>query len=77
VILHGGGATPFGQHFSFATPSVPLLECYISTPPGVPVEQGWRIPGTPLPKDGWLVPSDAPGFGLDVPQEWLSPFFSR
>jgi L-alanine-DL-glutamate epimerase-like enolase superfamily enzyme len=28
----------------------------------------------PVPKDGWLVPSDAPGFGLDIKAEWIEPW---
>ena len=73
VMLHGGGNTAYGQHFSFATPSVPWLECFVGTPPGVPLEEAWRLPGQAIPKDGWLVPSDAPGFGLEIPETWLSP----
>jgi L-rhamnonate dehydratase len=75
VILHGGGNSAFGQHFSYATPSVPWLECFVGTPPGVPLEEGWRLPGQAIPKDGWLVPTDAPGFGLEIPEAWLAPFF--
>ena len=74
VILHGGGNTVFGQHFSCAMPSVPWLECFVGTPPGVPLEEAWRLPGQAVPKDGWLVPSDAPGFGLEIAEEWLEPF---
>ena len=29
------------------------------------------LPGTAVIKDGYLVPSDAPGFGLEVTKEWL------
>lgn len=76
VILHGGGNTAPGQHFSFATPNVPWLECFVGTPPGVPLEQGWRLPGQAIPVDGWLVPNDAPGFGLEIPRDWFEPFFS-
>jgi len=68
VMLHGGGNGPCGQHFSFATPSVPWLECFIGTPPGVPLEETWGLPGQAVPKDGWLVPNDAPGFGLELPR---------
>lgn len=75
VILHAGGNQPFGHHFSLATSSVPWLECFVATPPGVPLEEGWRLPGQPVPQDGWLVPSDAPGFGLEIPEAWLTPFF--
>ncbi len=76
VILHAGGNSAFGQHFSYATPAVPWIECFVGTPPGVPLEEAWRLPGQAAPQDGWLVPSDAPGFGLEIPEEWLAPFFS-
>ncbi len=75
VILHAGGNNPFGQHFSVATPSVPMLECFVGTPPGVPLEEGWRLPGQAIPQDGYLTPSNAPGFGLEIPNDWFSPFF--
>ena len=75
VILHAGGNTVFGQHFSFATPSVPWCECFVGTDPGVPLEHGWRLPGQAVPKDGWLTPSDSPGFGLEIKEEWLEPFW--
>jgi L-rhamnonate dehydratase len=75
VLLHGGGNTPFGQHFTYATPSSPWLECFVGPPPGVPLEEGWALPGQAIPRDGWLVPSDAPGFGLEIAEEWLTPFF--
>ena len=74
VIIHGGGNNVFGQHFSSAKPSIPWLECFVGTPPGVPLEEGWGLPGQAIPKDGWLTPSDAPGFGLEIPAEWLTPF---
>jgi len=76
VMLHGGGNTPFGQHFSYATPAVPWLECFVGTPPGVPLAEGWGLPGQAIPQDGWLVPSDAPGFGLELQDAWLTPFFA-
>lgn len=76
VILHGGGNTVFGQHFSYATACVPWLECFVGTAPGVPLEEAWRLPGQAIPQDGYLVPSDAPGFGLEIPEEWLTPFFA-
>lgn len=76
VILHGGGNTAFGQHFSFATPSVPWLECFVGTPPGVVLSDDWTLPGQASPRDGWLTPNNAPGFGLEIPPDWLSPFFA-
>lgn len=75
VMLHAGGNTAFGQHFSYATPAVPWLECFVATPPGVPLAEAWTLPGQAQPQDGYLVPSDAPGFGLEIPETWLSPFF--
>ncbi len=77
VILHGGGNTAFGQHFSYATPSVPWCEYFVGTPPGVPLVESRHLPGEAVPKDGWLVPSDAPGFGLEISEEWLTPFFGN
>jgi len=74
VIIHGGGNNVYGQHFTYAAPASPWLECFIGTPPGVPLEEGWSMPGQPSPKDGWLIPSDAPGFGLEIPETWLSPW---
>ncbi len=74
VILHGGGNTAFGQHFTSATPAAPWCEYFAGSPPGVPLEEVWRLPGQAIPKDGWLIPSDAPGFGLEIPEEWLVPF---
>jgi L-rhamnonate dehydratase len=75
VILHGGGNSPFGQHFSMATPSVPWLECFVGTPPGVPLAEAQRLPGQAAPQDSWLTVSDAPGFGLEISADWLTPFF--
>lgn len=71
VILHAGGTTVYGQHFSYAMPSVPWLECVVSAPPGA---QGrLQIPGQAQPSNGWLVPNDAPGFGLEVSESELRP----
>lgn len=74
VIIHGGGNNVYGQHFTYAAPAAPWLECFIGTPPGVPLEEGWTLPGQSTPKDGWLVPNDAPGFGLDISESWMIPW---
>lgn len=76
VILHGGGNTAFGQHFTAATPAAPWCEYFVGAAPGVPLAAANALPGLPQPVDGWLTPSDAPGFGLDVAEEWLTPFFA-
>ncbi len=74
VMLHGGGNSVYGQHFSHASPAVPWLECFVGSPVGVPLEEGWHLPGQAIPKDGWLVPSDAPGFGLEVTDSMIVPY---
>jgi L-rhamnonate dehydratase len=75
VMLHAGGNTPYGQHFTYAMPHMDWLETFVGTPPGVPLIEGARLPGQAIPENGWLVPSDAPGFGLEIPEEWIEPFF--
>ena len=40
----------------------------------VPLEEKERFPGTPVPKDGTITPSDAPGFGLEIKREWFPDF---
>jgi hypothetical protein len=27
-----------------------------------------------MPKDGYVVPSDAPGFGMEIKAEWIVPW---
>ncbi len=75
VLPHGGGGTAFGQHFSLATGCAPLAEYFIGSPPGVPLEELPRMPGVAIAQDGYVVPSDAPGFGMEVSDDWLVPFF--
>ena len=74
VILHGGGTTAYGQHFSYASAAVPWLECFVATRPSQPMNEGWRLPGQAIPENGYLVPSDAPGFGLELKDDWFTPF---
>lgn len=73
-MLHGGGRNAYGQHFSYAFAGVPWLEYFIGSRPGVPLEDAPRLPGQPVAVDGYLVPSDAPGFGLEIPESWIEPF---
>jgi L-rhamnonate dehydratase len=72
VIPHAGLNMPYGQHFCFAMPNVPWGEFLPQAAPGVPLKDGITIPGMAVPKDGLLVPSDAPGFGIDVTLEWIN-----
>jgi len=39
--------------------------------PGVPLEEMVLLPGTPVIENGYLTPSDAPGFGIEVGLDWL------
>jgi L-rhamnonate dehydratase len=73
VILHGGGLTAYGQHFTYATASAPWCEYFVGSPPGVPMEEAQRTPGVAAAKDGWLVPNDAPGFGFEILEAWMEP----
>jgi L-rhamnonate dehydratase len=83
LMLHAGANTAYGQHFSYAMPAVPWAEMFVASDPGVPLldaqamPRGYsNLPGTPVPERGRLRPSDAPGFGLEVSQDWLTPFFA-
>ena len=64
VILHGGMNTPYGQHFTFATPNATWGEYLVGGGPGVPLADAVGFPGMAVPRDGWLVPDADPGFGL-------------
>jgi L-rhamnonate dehydratase len=66
VIPHAGMNTPYGQHFGLAMPGAPMGELFCGTAPGVPLEETKLFPGMAVPRDGVLVPSEAPGFGLGV-----------
>ena len=41
------------------------------SPPGVPLKERVSLPGIPVIENGYLVPSDAPGFGFEFTQAWL------
>ena len=75
VILHGGGRNPYGQHFTHAVACVPWLEYFVGSAPGVPLQEAADTPGQAIAEDGWLVPSNAPGFGLGIPEEWIESYF--
>jgi len=72
VICHAGMNYPYGQHLSYAMPAIQWGERSEGvSPPGVPLEEMVVLPGTPVIKDGYLVPSDAPGFGIEITLDWL------
>ena len=71
---HGGLNSAEGQHFCYAMPDCTLSEFHLSTPVGVPLAEVAAMPGLPVPEDGYLVPSDAPGFGLEILEDWIRPW---
>jgi len=72
VISHAGMNYPYGQHLTYAMPAIVWGERSEGvSAPGVPLEEMTRLPGTPAIKDGYLIPSDAPGFGLEITMDWL------
>ncbi|TCC51482.1 hypothetical protein E0H73_40900 [Kribbella pittospori] len=74
VMPHGAMNTPYGQHFVYALPECDLGEFHLSSPVGVPLEEVVPIPGMAVPRDGYIVPSDAPGFGIEIPEAALVPW---
>jgi L-rhamnonate dehydratase len=72
VIAHGGMNYPYGQHLSLAMPAVVWGERSEGvSAPGVPLQEMVKLPGTAVIQDGYLIPSDAPGFGLEIDDAWL------
>ncbi|MDX3905921.1 MAG: enolase C-terminal domain-like protein [Pigmentiphaga sp.] len=71
---HSGASLPFGQHFHFAMPEAQLAEYWLGADVGVPLAEAMRLPGVQVPVNGKVRPSDAPGFGIDLKQEWLVPW---
>ena len=72
VVPHASANYPYGQHLAFAMPAVPMGERSEGvSPPGVPLEEMVVLPGTPVVRDGQVVPSDAPGFGFEFDLDWL------
>jgi L-rhamnonate dehydratase len=71
LIPHAGLNYPFGQHFVFAMPNCPWGEFLPQGAPGVPLDEDTVLPGMSVPRNGVLVPSDAPGFGIDINMDWI------
>ena len=49
-----------------------MAEFWLGSDPGVPLEEACPIPGMAVPRDGKLVPSGAPGFGMEIREDWIS-----
>ena len=73
VIPHCGGNKAVGQHLAFAMPSMQWAEFGVGQigVSGSLDESFPRMPGTAVPEDGYLVPNDSPGLGLEVTMESL------
>lgn len=74
TIPHGGANTPWGQHFAMAAPESAYQEFWLGTAPGIPLEETVPVPGMSMPVGGKIVPSDAPGFGMEISEEWVRPW---
>ena len=63
---HGSG--PYSYHFVMAQPNAPFCEYVANSPDGRSVRPvfGNLFRNEPVPRDGRLDVSDAPGFGLDL-----------
>ena len=68
VVPHRGGEV-WGLHLIVATACADLGEVLLGTQ-RAPTEQIWE--GEPVVVDGYLTPSDAPGFGVILKREYLS-----
>ncbi len=72
VISHAGMNYPYGQHLAMAMPAIVWGERSEGVaPPGVPLEEMVAVPGTVPIRNGYVKPTDAPGFGFEVTREWL------
>lgn len=71
ITLHAGMNTPYGQHFSFATPNSRWGEYFVGSGAGVPLKETVIFPGMAVPENGQLVPNSEPGFGLGLTEQLL------
>jgi len=72
VFLHAGMNTPYGQHFTFSSTNATWGEYFVGGGPGVPLERTNGFPGMVVPRDGFAVVSDAPGFGHGLTLEAIA-----
>ena len=76
VIPHGGGMHQYGLHLSAAMPNTSWVEYFVGSPPGVALTPARRMRQDVVPENSHIFPGDGPGFGLDVEEAWLRPFFA-
>lgn len=77
VCLHGGALHSYGLHLTWAMPNTPWGEYFVGSAPGVPLKETARG-DVPVPNESYidLESGGAPGFGLDVQEDWLVPFWT-
>ncbi len=67
VMPHLAAGDSYGQHLAFGMSVCTWAEFLIINAAGEPMHDGYRTnPGMAFPRDGMLVPSDAPGFGIEL-----------
>jgi L-rhamnonate dehydratase len=76
LLPHLAGNTCFGLHASVGIPTIQRAEYLIATAPGVPLEEGPQFPGKVLPSAGRISASDAHGFGIEIQDQYLTPYLN-
>ena len=71
TIPHTAAGTPWGQHFSISMPESLISEYWMGSDPGIALDEICPIPGMSTPKNGYVTPSNAPGFGIDIPEKYI------
>ena len=72
IAMHAGLNDPYGQHLCYALPGNRWGEYFVGTAPGLDLKDSYRsVPGMAIPEEGRLVPSDAPGFGIELTLEMI------
>lgn len=75
VIPHAGGLQPWGLHFMLSTVNCPMAEWVVVGNKGEPDAVRPMLPyykGTSVAVDGQIRPSDSPGLGIAVDEDWLA-----
>ena len=71
---HLGGNSPFGQHLAMALRGVGLLEYRIDPRESTHGGSVAPWPKWSVSKNGYVVPTDEPGFGLGIEESLSRPF---
>jgi L-rhamnonate dehydratase len=69
VLPHLGGL-PWGLHFVISNVGSSMAEWYVGTLPGQEFDSAPSLyTGQAVPIDGWIAPTNAPGFGIEIDRE--------